>query len=261
MARGGPPENGWPDRSRGVLTSSCLTQPEQRQRRPWGLAEAFVGFILGLTLSGILGNIWLAVHPEQEELSIGGQGFAQLGLWAGLVGAAVFASRRRGTGSLRTDFGLWFRAKDLIVGAVVGVLSQLLLVPGLALILRPLLGEPDVEGPTHDLIRAAEGAGLVMFVIFVTVGAPIVEELFFRGLVLRALERRFGETLAIVGSALLFGLAHPQPLPAKALALVMISLAVFGTLLGWLAAKSGRLGSAIVAHAVFNAWTVLFLLR
>lgn len=262
-AAGRPAPPPWLPRSSGRKSPNfCrLAQPAQQERRPGGLAEAAIGFLLGLTLSGILGNIWLATHPEQEELSIGGQGFAQLGLWAGLVGAAVFASRRRGTGSLRTDFGLWFRAKDLAVGAVVGVLSQLLLIPGLALVLRPLLGDPDVEGPTHDLIKSAAGAGLVMFVLFVTIGAPLVEELFFRGLILRAFERRFGPTLAIVGSALVFGLAHPQPLPAKALALVLISLAVFGLVLGWLAVASGRLGSAIIAHAVFNAWTVFFLLR
>jgi membrane protease YdiL (CAAX protease family) len=96
-------------------------------------------------------------------------------------------------------------------------------------------------------------------VLFVAVGAPIVEELFFRGLVLRSLERRFGSTWAVALSSVLFGLAHPQPLPAKALVLVMVSLAALGALLATLAVRTGRLGPSIVTHAVFNGWTVLFL--
>jgi uncharacterized protein len=117
-----------------------------------------------------------------------------------------------------------------------------------------------VSGPVRDLVESAEGVAVVGLFLFVAVGAPAVEELFFRGLVLRALSRRLGTVAAVVGSSVLFGLAHPQDLPGEALALVMTSLAVLAALFAVLVVKTGRLGPAIVAHAVFNAWTLVHVL-
>ena len=53
-----------------------------------------------------------------------------IGLWVGLAGAAVYASRRRGTGSLGRDFGWRFGAWwDVPLGAAAGLGSQYLLIP------------------------------------------------------------------------------------------------------------------------------------
>ncbi|HVL28833.1 MAG TPA: CPBP family intramembrane glutamic endopeptidase [Acidimicrobiales bacterium] len=226
----------------------------------WGLGEAVLGFVAGLLLSGLLASAWLGANPGEDGLGLGGQALASLGLWAGLVGAVVYSARRKGSGSVRADFGLEGRPVDLAVGAAAGVGAQVVLVPVVALLLRPLLGEPDVSGPVRDLVESAEGVAVVGLFLFVAVGAPAVEELFFRGLVLRALSRRLGTVAAVVGSSVLFGLAHPQDLPGEALALVMTSLAVLAALFAVLVVKTGRLGPAIVAHAVFNAWTLVHVL-
>ena len=223
----------------------------------WGLGEAILGFLLGLVLSSLFASVWLGSGSDTEELSLGGQAFASVGLWIGLVGAVVYSARRKGSGSVREDFGLVARPIDLLIGAVAGVGAQVVLVPVVALLLRPLLGEPDVSGPVEDLVESAEGAAVVGLFLFVAVGAPIVEELFFRGLVLRSLRRRAGTIAAVVGSSLLFGLAHPQDLPGDALALLMISLAALAVLFAVLVIRTGRLGPAIAAHAVFNTWTLV----
>jgi membrane protease YdiL (CAAX protease family) len=225
----------------------------------WGLGDAVGGFLVGLILSSVVASAWLGLHPHAGDLSLGGQGLAELGLWTGLLGAVVLGSRRKGKGRLSADFGFRGRPLDLVVGILAGVLAQVVLVHAVALLLRPFIGDPDVSGPVEDLVDAAHGLSLAVLVLFVAVGAPIVEELFFRGLVLRSLERRFGSTWAVALSSVLFGLAHPQPLPAKALVLVMVSLAALGALLATLAVRTGRLGPSIVTHAVFNGWTVLFL--
>jgi membrane protease YdiL (CAAX protease family) len=94
----------------------------------------------------------------------------------------------------------------------------------------------------------------------VTVGAPVVEELFFRGLVLRSLQRRFPDTAAVPLSAVVFGLAHLQALSAAGLLVVVTSLTALGVVLALLAVRSGRLGPAMWAHATFNAFTVVVLL-
>jgi membrane protease YdiL (CAAX protease family) len=69
---------------------------------------------------------------------------------------------------------------------------------------------------------------------------------------MRAIDRRYGSVAAIAGSAVVFGLAHFQLLQLPALIL-------FGLVLAILAKRTGRLGPGIVAHATFNAATVLTL--
>ena len=64
---------------------------------------------------------------------------------------------------------------------------------------------------------------MVLLVLLTIVGAPIVEELFFRGLVLRSLRRHIAPPAAIVVSALLFALVHFQVLQ-------FLALAIFGVI-------------------------------
>lgn len=231
---------------------------ESRSQRRWGLGDAVGGFLAGLLLSGFIGGLWLGGTGE-KELDLTGQAVSQLGLWAGLVGAAVWASRRKGAGTLTVDFGFRGRPVDLGVGAAVGVLAQVVLVPGVALLMSPIVGRPDISGPVEDLFKDAHGIGLIGLVLFTVIGAPVVEELFFRGLLLRSFQRRAGAVVSILLTGVLFGVAHPQPLPGDALAVVMVTLAALGAVLGVLAVRTDRLGAAIVAHAVFNGWTAAFL--
>jgi membrane protease YdiL (CAAX protease family) len=136
------------------------------------------------------------------------------------------------------------------------------LVRVIAIALSPLLGRPSVGGPTEKLVNEANGVGLIgfgIFATFVVIGAPLVEELFFRGLVLRSIERRLGQIWAITLSGVVFGLAHVQDLPTDALVLAMVSLAAVGVVFAILAVRTGRLGAGMVAHLTFNLYTVVIL--
>ena len=215
--------------------------------------------VVGLVLSSAAASAWLGSTGD-AELTLGGQAISQLGLWTGLVGAAVWASRRKGSGRLGADFGLRMRGIDTAIGLVVGVACQLGLVNLIAFLLSPLIGDPDVSGPVTDLVRETRGLKVIGVILFVVVGAPVVEELFFRGLVLRSLQRRLPDYAAIPISALLFGVSHPQPLSAEGLVLVITSLVAFGVVLAVLAVRTGRLGPSIWTHAAFNAFTVVVLL-
>lgn len=224
----------------------------------WGLGDFLLGLIAGYALASLAASLWLAVSGDRE-LDLAGQGLTQIGLWTGMVGATVLASRRKGAGRLGEDFGLRARWSDLGLGLVVALTVQLLLLPGIAFLLRPLLGEPEVSGPVRELVDKARGPAYLGLVVSVAVGAPIVEELFFRGLLLRSLQRRMPDPPAVALSAVAFGLAHGSTLPADAVILVMVSLTAFGAVLAVLAIRTGRLGPGMVAHAVFNLFTVLYL--
>jgi len=174
-------------------------------------------------------------------------------LWAGLLGALLVVSRRWGTGSFTSDFRLKVRPSDALVGIPIGVVCQLVFVQLLYDGLSGVFDQNDVEKAAKSLTDRAEGWGVVLLVLTVAIGAPIVEELFFRGLVLRAFSSRLGDGLAIAASALMFALAHFQPIQFPGLLL-------FGVVVGYVAHRAGRLGPAIFTHIGFNSTTVVVLL-
>ncbi len=174
------------------------------------------------------------------------------GLWGGFLGTAVLASQVKGTRHFCADLGLRFRWIDLI-GIPIGVGGQYLI----ALIYVPIA--PHVHNfsqrfsaPAQRLTGSSHGADYLVIGIATVVGAPFFEELFFRGVLLRALARLFGNwggwvgpALAIVVSGVLFGLAHAESLQ-------LLGLAIFGVILGAVSYRTGRLGMDMVAHASFN---------
>jgi membrane protease YdiL (CAAX protease family) len=224
----------------------------------WGLAEAAIGFAVGLVLAAIAAG--LAEAATGYRPSSGGPipilvtAADVAGLWLGLVGAVLFASRLRGQADLGRDYG-WGLGRwwDLPVGAAIGVASQYVLIPLLYLPfehldrhLRHQLSQPA----QNDTGAAHTVAAVVVLSLFLVVGAPMVEELYFRGLLLRSLLSRTPPAVAIVVSALLFALAHFE-------AVQFAGLAVFGVILGVLAWRTGRLTPGIGAHAAFNAAAVV----
>ena len=231
----------------------------EREAPRWGLGDALAGFAVGIVALAVAGGLWVSLTGT-TKVTPGFFAATEGGLWVGTVGAPVLASRRKGTGDLRRDFGLEVRSVDAGVGVPAGIGSQLLLVPLISLPILWLTGHHDLSKPAKDVIGVAHGAGSVALLAAVLViGAPIAEELFFRGLVLRSIQRRFGtspraDAWAVGGSAVVFGLVHFEPLQFPA-------LVAFGVVLGILAVRSGRLGPGIWAHAAFNAVTVLILVR
>ncbi len=162
--------------------------------------------------------------------------------------------RFRATGRLVDDLGLRFSRADWR-GALVGLGSQFLVLPILYLFIEAFVSRDltkDLEAPARDLTNDARGAGFFVLAVLLIFGAPLVEELFYRGLLLKALKRHLPAPLAVIGCGIGFGAAHFN-------LVTLPGLAVFGIVLAILAHRSGRLGSSIVAHAAFNATTVAFL--
>lgn len=217
----------------------------------WGLGDAALGLVAATVLSVVGASIWIGVQGDDRR-TLGLAVASLVGLWLGLAGAPVLAARTKGSGSVVEDFALRARPADVPLGLAVGVASQLVLVPLLYLPFKYLA--PDFydrvgEGSDEILDTASKG-GLVLLVLLLVVGAPLFEELFFRGLLLGALLRRLDRpVLAVAVASVVFGVTH-YDLAA------LLGLAAFGVVLGVLVVRTRRLGPAVVAHAAFNAVTV-----
>jgi uncharacterized protein len=213
----------------------------------WGLGHAVAGFAVAVVASSALATVLLGMSGGDDLGNLGSL-VAQCGLWAGLLGAPLVASHRHGQRSLRRDFGFTFELGDWRAG-LVGAACQLLAFPLLYVVLQAVLGDLDVGRPARELAARATGWEFLVLALLVSLVAPVVEELFYRGLVLRAFERRSGSRAAVLGSSVWFGASHLQAVQFPALFLL-------GVVLALLTVRSGRLGPAIVAHVTFNAITM-----
>lgn len=174
--------------------------------------------------------------------------------WLALGGWPLLVTAWRGNGA-RIDLGLRLTWPDTGWGVLAGVAG--LFTAGIAALVSRLF-VPDLAsaaGQAADELASSSGKGsLVAFALIVMVGAPIVEELFFRGLLFSALRKRgVGTVLTIILTAVVFAGFHFEPTR-------FLVLLPTGLLLGWVRWKTGSTGSAMVAHGVVNAPGAIVLL-
>lgn len=169
-------------------------------------------------------------------------------LWVPFAVALRVMSDRHGTGRFRDDYRLRMRLVDL-AGVPIGVLSQLALVP---LVYWPLqswfpetFSDDKVEQRARELWDRADGVWLVVLVLVVALGAPLIEELVYRGVILQALQSRLQDLLAVVVGAVWFAAVHLTPVELP-------GLFAFGLVLGLCFQRTGRLAMPVAAHLAFN---------
>ena len=102
-----------------------------------------------------------------------------------------------------------------------------------------------VDDSEYDLI-------LVLSFVSMVIAAPVVEEILFRGYILDAIRKIHGDTVAILGSAGLFGLIHLEPY-------VVGMASIGGVIYGWVRIKTGSLWPSIVSHMVWNFTAFLYI--
>jgi CAAX protease family protein len=239
-----------------------VSEPTVAPGPRWGIGDAVVGWVIAQVAAILGGTLILAAFgytgdaAKPDNLPITMIALSYPPLWLGFVGVPVWASVTKGYGIVE-DFGARIKAIDVPIGMVAGAASQVLLVPLVSLPLLRLIGKSpdDLSEPARKLADKADGSwGIVLLVLIVVIGAPIAEELFFRGLVLRAFERSVGTAWAVVISSVAFGLTHFEGIQTPA-------LCAFGVVLALLVVRTGRLGTAVVAHMTFNAVSVIYLLH
>jgi hypothetical protein len=120
----------------------------------------------------------------------------------------------------------------------------------------------NFNAPSQRLTGASHGTGFLVIAIATVLLAPAAEELFFRGLLLKSLDRLFtplhaagrartaAVVLAVIADGLLFGAAHGEWVQ-------FAGLAAFGIVLAAVSYRTGRLGMNTVAHATFNLIAII----
>ncbi|MRG60424.1 CPBP family intramembrane metalloprotease [Agromyces sp. CFH 90414] len=244
-----------------------------------GLRDAAIGILLAL--AGIL--VWAQVVRTVVLPPVAQAIGAYLVVWLPLAIATLVAWRRAGmprAGTLPADtlpaetrsdasadsrpalVPLAFRPIDLLWGVGVALVLR-----GVAAAIEiAVLGRMSGSGVQLEVDPATAWLALVVAPILV---GPFVEEWFFRGLVVPAVRdsavasgagSRTAAAIGVVVSAVLFGLLHTVEAPTPATALVTgASAFAFGLAAGALAVLTGRLGGAIIAHAVYNGLLVALL--
>jgi CAAX protease family protein len=177
--------------------------------------------------------------------------------WAVFLGGMVLASRREGSGSFVRDYQVRAKTVD-VLGVPIGVLTQLVLVPLIYVPLQRLwedvFTEDRLSETAKDLVDRASGGSMVLLVLMVCVGAPIVEELVYRGLLQGSFAARFNHLPALLATSTLFMLIHFRPVEYP-------GLFAIGLVCGACALATGRLGMAIACHIGFNVAGLLLALE
>jgi len=214
-----------------------------RRGRDNSLLLALAGYVAAIAVSALAGGLAATAAGTSDSIAVLLVG--QVAFWSVLIGTVLIADRGSvGAGALAVRF----RWPDLPIGALAGVATQLVLVPAIYLPFRGVIDEDDLAAPARDLLGRVDGAALVVMAVSVIVVAPLVEELFFRGLLLDAIRARWSTAAAVVGSSVVFAATHFQPLQFPALTLA-------GAVFAVAAVRTGRLGAAVAVHAGFNATT------
>ena len=155
----------------------------------------------------------------------------------------------------RIDLGLRLTWSDVGWGVIGGV-AALMAGGAIALALTAVFG--DFTSAAADVGEELRDEGpylaVVAFALCVAIGAPIAEEIAFRGMAYNALAKRGLNTAWVIAlTTVAFSLFHLEPVRAPI-------LLASGLVLGVLRWRTRSLGAPIVAHAVNNLPGAAFLL-
>jgi membrane protease YdiL (CAAX protease family) len=230
---------------------------DERVTPPWQPWEA-VPVALGALVAALVVSVVLAalVGIGGPALLLSGLAF-QLSL-AGFSALWVAVRHRGWVPALGLRSGR--PAGDITVGLFAGValfaLAAFLVLPALSLLFEGLVGRPP--DPINQLPFELDPAVIVLGVVVVVVGAPLGEEVFFRGFLYGSLRGRFGYWMSGAISSLIFGLFH-----AGVSWLLVPVMFVVGMGLAFVYERRGALLASMSAHAAFNivGYTLIVLAR
>jgi len=179
-----------------------------------------------------------------------------------IIGWLALVARRKGTGSLRGDFGFTLRPVDgrwsecvgWFLGGI-GLQLAVLIPSGLLTVIYGHHAEQEVATSASH----ASAWQVPLMVFGVVVLAPVTEELLFRGALLRSLLRRSSPDAAVLVSAGVFAGVHLIGDPSIGSLIAVPAIMLLGVVSGYEATKTGNLSRSMLLHMGFNALSAVLL--
>ena len=207
----------------------------------WGMGDVLIT-LLGASTFGVVVSL-LLVLAHVDPANGWGLIVSFAAPWVLLAGWPVLAAKFKGN-TAQVDFGLVRKPQHLRLGLVGGGVS--LLLGSLVAALSVKIFGP-ISSTAGDVGARQSGLVFLAFILFALVGAPIVEELAFRGMLFGALcKSQIAPFTSVLISAGIFSLYHLEPRR-------IFVLFVIGIVLGEVRRRSGSTYASIIAHAVNNA--------
>lgn len=223
-------------------------------RPPWSLADVIIIILLVYICELaflFLGRPLIYQFPElgnPELVFFLAAGFLQVILLVGFVLGCVHL-RKAPFAALGLGRLSW---SDLFNYGVVGGMGVFLLVTTIMAVMISFFPQPPQPQPLAELIMSAgDWRGLLLPLLLVGVGAPLSEELYFRGFVYPVLRSRIGVAWGIIITACFFAALHFDPVR-------FFPLALGGAFLTYFREKTGSLYPSLAAHSVWNVVMTFF---
>lgn len=204
-------------------------------------------FFVTQTLTAVLLSLCGLHLPEISDLQVEdiesymraqilrGEGMAVLypvSMTVSLLAIYLYIRFRGGRRSFAGFSAAGFNPNIILSGTVWVIAAQIVLEPLMAML-------PSME-------NAGVGRGFWACVTAVVL-APVFEEILCRGLVLETVRRRWGDAVAVLISALFFGLVHVEPSTA-------LAGFVVGGIFGTIYIRTHSLFSTIILHSINNVF-------
>lgn len=214
---------------------------------------AFKWWVISFVAANFASSIVVVVtgHAGDEAVAIP--------IWVTLVGALVLWSvqitmfPKKVYPEILESFAApqkWCTGSDIAKYIPLGIFGQLFLVNLVNWPLSQLWPDTfsfdEVSQRANDVTATAPGLWVVVLCLVVVIGAPVVEEIVYRGTLQPAMETPLGAIWSLVFVAALFAGIHLQPVEFP-------GLFAFALLLGVVRLRTGRLAPTVITHMAFNA--------
>lgn len=238
------------------MISSSLDSEQDTQSPAWGWRE--VGIVIGLVAGAMI--LILAIFRglravTGQEAALGATSpatYAAMTLiyLVMVVCIYLFTVRRAGWSALGVRFPAWQTLALTPLLLFVTLAGIVLINSTIARVSGNAFENPQVAALTGG--KPLSLPVLVLLLVLVAGLVPIAEELLFRGMIYPLLRYRWGRGVAIVGSALIFAVAHM-------LLLLMPALFFVGLVLGLLREWSKSVIPGMVLHAMQNGLALILI--
>lgn len=241
------------------LAFSTRGRAAPRRLRAWEVSGTnffiFIWMIMcGIFLGPVFVGVWMKTQSFSRDVqTIYATAGMQLGMLAAILGFKFTFARRESPAP--QDPAIPPPPNSFLAGCVT-YLIVLPVVIGLSFAWQLVLKTLGIDAPPQEALELMRNAGTIPFIVLLVsavVIAPISEELTFRAGIFRFMRTRTPRWLALLLPSAIFGAMHANLLS-------FLPLVGLGVVFSLAYERTGRIGTTMVAHALFNLSTTLVVL-